>query len=201
MNDFFHKIRKAFFSIENFYVYEVALNSNIEIPMLESKVEGLRVKPVFLPISLQEYEYLGNEGINFEDVIGAVEYQRGMKDGTIVFLTYKDDKLMNRTGMTLYRNGVYTYCCPLEKEFKDTVFAGFSETTKAARKLGIYSYVHSHIFNFLKQGGFKRVILLESEEQPGPRKVQDKLGAKIKYTIRCIRVLLLFNYWTKPRIT
>ncbi len=175
------------------------LGSDLEIPSLQSKVEGLSIKPVFLPISLQEYEYLGNEGVDFEKVTGAVEYGAGMHDGTIVFLTYKDRMLMNRTGMTLYKNGAYTYCCPSGEEKAGTVYAGFSETTKAARNLGIYSFVHSHIFNFVKQMGFKRVVLLESEEQPGPRKVQDKLGAKVLYTIRCVRILLLLNYWTSPK--
>lgn len=197
--DLLRKIRKAFFSTENFYVYEMDLGADVEIPMLQSKVEGLLVKPVFLPISLQEYEYLGNEGVDFEKMTGAMEYGSGMHDGTIVFLTFKDRMLMNRTGMTLYKNGAYTYCCPSREEETGTVYAGFSETMKAARNLGIYSFVHSYIFNYLKQMGFKRVVLLESEEQPGPRKVQDKLGAKVLYTIRCTRILLLLNYWTSPR--
>lgn len=199
--NFLHKTRKAFFSIEKFYVYEMALSPDIEIPLLTSKVEGLRVKPIFLPISLQEYEYLGNEGVDFEKLMGAKDYQSDMNNGTIIFLTYKKETLINRTGMTLYKNGVYQYCCPLENKSTGTVYAGFSETTKTARKLGVYSFIHSYIFNYLKEMGFKKVELLESEDQPGPRKVQDKLGAKITHTTTCIRLLLFFIYWTTPKKT
>ena len=197
--DLLRKTRKAFFSVEKFYLYTMNLNPETKIPNLQSKVDGLRVKPVYLPISLQEYEYMGNEGVDFEKLPEAIEYEIGLKDGTIVFLTYKDNVLMNRTGMTLYRNGVYKYCCPVDHDCVGSVYAGFSETNKAARMLGIYSFIHSYMFNYLKDMGFKRVVLLESDEQTGPRKIQDRLGAKVEYSTYCIR-LFFFVYWTKPKI-
>lgn len=198
IKDFSHKARKAIFSLEKLYVYEINLGS--EIPKLKAKFNDLVVKPIFLPISLSEYEYLGNEGYDFLKHPDALPYQPSMRRGTIVFLTFKDENLMNRTGMTLYRNGAYIKSYPKEFDHEGTVYAGFSETTKEARMAGIYSFVHSYIFNYLKEIGFKRVILLESEEQPGPRKVQDRLGATVIYTIYCIRLFMLLSYWTKPDI-
>jgi hypothetical protein len=197
IKDFGHKVRKAIFSIEKIYVYEMKLNTENDIPKLNAKIDGLNVKPIFLPISLQDYECFVKENVDFEKLKGAQIYQRGLHNGTIVFLTYKEETLMNRTGMTLYRNGAYKYSCKNEFDTGKTVFAGFSETTKAARMMGIYSFVHSYIYRYLKDMGFENVILLESEEQPGPRKVQDRLGAKIRYSVKCIRVLLLLNYWVK----
>lgn len=195
IKDFSFKVRKALFSIEKFYVYEMKLDNKIEIPVLNAKIDGLNVRPIFLPISLEEYEYLGKSNANFEKIESACEYRKSLKDGTIVFLTYKGQTLMNRTGMTLYKNGAYSNCCPDELGREGAVFAGFSETTKKARMMGIYSFVHSHIYRYLKEMGFKKVILLESEEQPGPIKVQDRLGAKIIRSVHCVRFFILFNYW------
>ncbi len=39
--------------------------------------------------------------------------------------------------------------------------------------------MHSMIYAWARTNGFARVVLLEGEDQPGPRKSQDKLGSAV----------------------
>ena len=201
LKDILTKAKKAIFSFERFDIYKYDLTLVSESPLEKCKLDGLLVKPFFIPITLQEYEHLGTRRFDFSKHAKATEYGESSGKGTIVFCTFKDGDLVNRTGMTLYRNGVYEYVYPAESENGSTVYAGFSETTKKFRRMCVYSYVHSYIYRYLRNKGFSKVILLESEEQAGPRKVQERLGAKIIGQSYIIRFFLFINFrWNRTKV-
>jgi hypothetical protein len=200
MVDILKKLKKATFSFECFDIYEYEIESTCNIPIPKCKLSDLEVKHIFAPITLQEYEYLGTQKYDFTRHPEAKEYDDRDKKGTIIFYTFKNGELVNRTGMTLYRNGVYNYICPFVLDDGRTVYAGFSETTKKYRFMGVYSYVHSYIYRYLKEKGFSKVILLESEEQSGPRKVQERLGAISVGRSYVIRILFFINFrWNQAK--
>lgn len=189
------------FSYEHFYLYRYRLDPSMEIPLVPCKVDSLVMKPIFLPISLQEYELLGTQGFDFSTHPKAQEYKKGLGNGTIVFYTSNDNGLVNRTGMTTYRNGVYQYVYPSYLDKGNTVYAGFSETNKEHRLKGVYTYVHSEIYRYLREAGFSEVILLESKEQIGPRKAQERLGAEVLRESYHLRLLFLLNLrWNRPNL-
>lgn len=195
-NIFLHFI-SCLFHHERYFLYEYSLNSSMHIPVLPCKVDNLEIRPIWVPISLEEYELLGDEGFDFRTHAESRDFKEATGNGTIVFCTFRDNELVNRTGMTTYRNGVYKYVYPSFTDDVTTAYAGFSETKEKYRYKGVYTYVHSEIYRYLKKNGFVKVILLEAEEQIGPRKVQDRLGAKVLYNVDHFRLFFLANFWLK----
>lgn len=189
---------RLLFSHQLFYLYEKKLDSSEEIPIVPCKVDGLAIRPIFLPITLQEYERLGANGLDFSLHPEARDYKNYLDKGTIVFWTTLNGEFVNRTGMTTIGKGsTYEHPQHFYPSFVDdgyTAYAGFSETAVTYRMKGVYSWVHSEIYRFFKEKGLRRVLLLENREQVGPRKLQDRLGAKVLHKVHNIRILVFFNF-------
>jgi hypothetical protein len=202
LKNLFTTFRDLLFSYQRLYLYRYRLDTSADIPDVSCKVDNLVIKPIFVPISLQEYELLGNEGFDFFKHPEAREYKEGLGDGTIVFCAFTDNELVFRTCLTLYRDGVYRYIYPAYLDKGATVYSGFSETKKEYRLKGVYKYVWTEIYRYLrKKKGVEEVILLEPADQVGPRKVQDRFGAKVLCKSYFLRLLFLLTFrWNRPNI-
>jgi len=194
---------RLLFSYQLFYLYEKTLDPSDEIPIVPCKVSGLTIRPIFLPITLKEYERLGANNFDFSLHPEARDYENYLDKGTIVFWTTLNGEFVNRTGMTTMRKGsTYEYLKKYYPSFIDdgyTAYAGFSETAVKYRLKGVYSWVHSEIYRYFREKGIYRVLLLEENEQVGPRKVQARMGAKVLSEVYHLRVIILFNFrWVRP---
>ena len=202
---FLSLIKQILCIYKTYYIYEMRLNTSTGIPDIPCQVSNLTIKPLFIPITLAEYEQLGRKGCDFSARPDIQDYRKG-DEGTIVFwTTANNDEFVNRTGMTTMRKGsVYEQIqrfCPSFVDDGHSAYAGFSETAIQHRLKGVYTYVHSKIYRYLSDEGFSRVVLLEGKEQVGPRKAQDKLGAQVLNKAWHLRLLYLFNFmWTKPKM-
>lgn len=191
---------KLVVSYDHFYLYEHGLNPSTAAPEVACSVDNLKMERIFLPITLEEYERHGREGVDWSRDPRRQDFCDESSGGTIVFYTYYGDELVNRTGMTLYRNGVYRHVYPARMDDGMTVYAGFSETNERFRKKGIYTYVHAEIYKYLAGQGFSKVILLEAAELTGVRKIQDKLGSRVLWECYHVRILYLFDVrWRKGK--
>jgi len=180
------------FKYHKYYIYENNL-AELADASPACRVDNLTMQAIWLPITLAEYEQLGGQGFDFSVHPDARECQGPADKGTIVFWTTVNGELVNRTGMTTMRKGsAYKDIRKFYPSFVDDsriAYAGFSETAVEYRRKGVYTWVHAEIFRYFKEKGFSRVILLEGEEQVGPRKVQDRLGSKVVREAQLLNLL------------
>ena len=194
------KIRRLLFSKDRYFLYVFDLQRAPELPAMKPKVDAITMTSVFLPISIEEYERLGETGYDFRKHPDAREFVPGDK-GTMVFLGIHEDRIIYRSCLSTYCNGVYSYIYPAHMQKEGTLYQGFNETAVEFRNKGLYSWAQGEMFRHFHDLGFSAVVMLEPEDQVGPRKVQDRLGSKQLCESFCLRVLLFFTYrWNEPRI-
>ncbi len=164
---------------KHYYVYVNAL-APVQLP--PCSVADLEFACTELPITLAGYERLARSGQNLRLCHG-VAAEGGSRHRTFVFLTTTHGEMVNVTGMTATRTGsVYSQVSSFWPSFRDddvTLYAGYSETVPEHRRKGVYSWVHGRIFAWARTNGFRRIVLLEGEDQSGPRSSQDKLGSTV----------------------
>lgn len=169
----------SFATCERYYVY---VNSLTSIEQRPCEVADLQLETIELPITLAEYEGLAHSGSDPRDWSGGITSTE-CPHKSFVFVTTSHGILVNVTGMTAPRTGsVYSQIQRFWPRFQDnnvTLYAGYSETAVQFRRRGVYGWVHGMIFTWAKNKGYERIILLEGEDQPGPRSSQDKLGSTV----------------------
>jgi len=195
--DIFNKIKRLVFSIDRYYLYKYDLKQNQNISIIKPKIDKVEMVRLFLPITIDEYERLSESGYDFRQHPLSSEYISGQK-GTFVFYGILNKVIIYRSCLSTYCNGVYEYIYPAQLRTNGSVYQGFNETSIDCRNKGLYSWAQCEMFQFAQQLGFKEIIMLEPEDQLGPRKVQDRLGSKLIYESFCLRLLFIFNYrWNK----
>lgn len=195
------KVRRALVAIDKYFLYEKDLTDGKDIPSIELPIDNIEMKILFLQISIEEYEYLGEKGIDFRKHAKARTFKPGMGDGTIVFLGVKDDEIIYRSCISNYRNAVYAQIYPATLDCATTCYQGFNWTNPRYRKKGLYTWAQKFMFDFMKNLGYTKILMLEPEDQVGPRKVQDRLGSKMLCISYAFRLLFFINYRWNSRVS
>jgi hypothetical protein len=164
---------------KRYYVY---VNSLANVDLMPCGVPDLQFESIEMPITLAQYELLAHSGQDPRQWHLAPSSDNATPK-SFVFVTTSHGTLVNVTGMTVTRQGsvysqIHTFWPPF-REDRSTLYAGYSETAADYRRKGVYTWVHGMIFSWAERNGFERVILLEGEDQPGPRSSQDKLGSSV----------------------
>jgi len=164
---------------KHYYVYVNALTSINQMPC---GVPDLQFESIEMPVTLAQYELLAHSGQDPRQWHLAPNSDNASPE-SFIFVTTSHGTLVNVTGMTVTRHGsVYSNIRRFWPQFNNdpaTLYAGYSETAAEYRRKGVYTWVHGTVFSWAKRNGFERVILLEGEDQPGPRSSQDKLGSSV----------------------
>ncbi len=183
-------------------LYEHSLEGSGDIPDVRCQVGNVRLKSVFLPMTLLEYNNLALQGFDFLSHPDARNYEKRLVNGTIVFYAFTGDEFLFRTAMTTSRSEispVYLRYYPPSIPEGHTACAGFSETAIKYRGKGIYTYVYAEIYRYLRQMGISRVLVLLNEEPLAAHRVQQRLGAKLLCKTYSVRLLRRFSFtWVKP---
>lgn len=195
------KARRSLVSIDKYFLYEKDLTDGTDIGPIEFPIDNIEMIILFMPISIEEYEHLGEKGIDFRKHPQASAYRPGMGDGTIVFLGVRNDEIIYRSCISNYFNAVYAQICPAALDNGTICYQGFNWTSPRYRKKGLYTWGQKIMFDFMKSLGYRKILMLEPEDQIGPRKVQDRLGSKMLCISYAFRLLFLINYrWNRPAL-
>lgn len=195
------KTRRAFVAYDKYFLYKKDLDDGQEINLIKPKLDGVTMESIFFPISIEEYETMGEKGIDFRKFPNSKPFRFGAGRGTIVFLGIKDGLMIYRSCISTYRNAVYEYIYPEMLHNSTTCYQGFNWTHPDFRKKGLYTWAQTVMFDYMKNHGFNRIVMLEPEDQIGPRKVQDRLGSKMICESFAFRLLFVINYrWNKPNL-
>lgn len=199
IKDILSKFRRSIFTIDKYYLYEKKLLDKVEI--CSSRVKNVKMEIIFLPIPIEVYEMLGEMGYDFRKHPEKDEPKAGNTNGTFIFLGIKDNIIIFRSCISNFRNGVYLDLYPEKNDSEKTCYQGFNWTHPKFRKMGLYTWAQTFMFNYMKNIGFESIVMLEPEDQIGPRKVQDRLGSQFLCESFAFRLLFFINYrWNKPQL-
>lgn len=200
LRDIFSKARRSLISLEKYYLYEKRLHEEKEIPCIQPRVEGVIMETIFIPISIEEYEALGERGFDFRKHPEARPYRSNEGKGTILFLGVKSNNIIYRSCISNYRNGIYFYIYQDYADSTTICYQGFNWTHPNFRKLGLYTWAQTEMFTFMKNQGYEKIVMLEPDDQVGPRKIQDRLGSTMICESFAFRCLFVIHYrWNKYR--
>lgn len=200
IRDLLNQAKRAFFSLDKYYLYAFSLEQN-EVPSIQPRLEGITMESVFLPISILDYELLGEQGTDFRTLSQARPVEKNSGRGTIVFMGVKDEEIVYRSCISTFRNAVYEDIYPKRLDDEFTVYQGFNETKPSYRRKGLYSWAQSQMFSTMKGLGYKTIVMLEPEDQVGPRKVQDRIGSKQLCESFALRIMVFINFrWNRPNL-
>jgi hypothetical protein len=195
------KVRRAFISKDKYYLYEKDLIAVNNLQIIHPHVDGVTMDIIFLPISIEEYELLGEKRFDFRKHPKVTKFGPSVGDGTIIFLGVIGEDIIYRSCISNYRNGVYRQIYPEKFDSKSTCYQGYNWTSPIYRKKGLYSWAQTVMFNFMRANSYHKIIMLEPEDQIGPRKVQERLGSEMLCESFAFRLFFIVNYrWNKPAL-
>ena len=180
-------------------LYEKVLDNRVQAAGAMADPIGTRTEAIHLPITLVEFELAARWGFDWGTDPRGVAFGAEQSSGSVVFRTVDGvGRLVNQTGMTLQAEGsVYEHVrrCVAIGDTR-VAYAGYSETAPQFRRRGVYALAHERIYDIFCHNGIERVVLLEGDEQLGPRSAQEKLGAVIRADLSHVRVLGVVHHWS-----
>jgi GNAT superfamily N-acetyltransferase len=183
-------------SFTMFYILDLKPGKKYHI--YQSAVPDLEITPVYMPISLHQFElrYESGDGGDFREFEGKWEYDENI-DGTYAFWVSSQGKFVHLAsfGTSLAESeylrvqDAYELHGNLDRGYSTT--GGFATTAPEFRRKGVYSHVVTWIYEYLRDKGFKRVLSLYRGYVVGPQKVQRELGSRL---IGKIELVQLFGF-------
>lgn len=185
------------FAYRRYYLYEYNFSAFVDMPNIPCQVHNVAIKPIFVPMTLEEFEELTGQGFDFRSHPNAQNYEKGLNNGVIVFYAFTGDELLFMTGVALGKRG--TYCdYPLSDDGR-TVIMGYTETAIKYRQKGVFSYVYFNVCRYLGEQGFSKGLALAQDVTIASNRVHQKLGAKLLCKTYSVRLLRRFSFtWVKP---
>lgn len=164
-----------------FYILE--FNRNKDYPIFPTKVPEIDILPVYLPITLREFEKRYSHGGDFRGHAGKWKYKKG-EDGTFAFWVSSKGEFVHLacfgTSISdseyLQVTDAYEVQGDMDRGYSAT--GGFATTSLNFRRMGVYAHVVTWIYTFLREHGFKRILSLYRWYVVGPQKIQWRLGSK-----------------------
>jgi len=178
------------------YLYEYNFGAFADMPNTPCRVHNVTIKPIFVPMSLGEFEKLAHQGFDFRSHPNAENYEKGLNNGVIVFYAFAGDELLFKTGVALGKRGTYRGY-PLSDDGA-TVIMGYTETAIEYRQKGVFRYVYCEVCRYLGNQGFSKGLALAQDVTIASNKVHNKLGARMVRVVHSLSFLSLLNFtWGK----
>lgn len=174
------------------YIYENRLDG----PSITHKLDNLTLRLISTP---EEFQQLLVENFDFSSYTDIPLSRKRLNRGAKAFYTFIDKEFAHVTWAATSRKAkgdFHPY--PIEE---DTACVGATITAPQYRRKGINVYVHSHIFQYLREKGLSRAVISINKDNISAQNSQIKLGSIRWGNGYYVRLLYLFNYmWTKSKM-
>jgi hypothetical protein len=137
------------FSYNTYYIYENDLNG----PRFMPKVQNVSLEILY---TAQGFDELVNNGFTFSSW-DIDDLKNKTRRGAIAFCVFVNRNLAHRTYVGLSeeaRNGAAPF--PLAIDWRNETWSGFSRTHPNYQRMGLFLYVYSEIFAFLRERGISK---------------------------------------------
>lgn len=177
------KVIKNLILYESFMMFYILQFDPVKkYAIFPTKVPEIDIQPVYLPITLREFEKAYSHGEDFREHAGKWKYEEG-DDGTYAFWVSSKGKFVHSacfgTSITdseyLQVKDAYEVHGDMDRGYSAT--GGFATTSPDFRRMGVYAHTVTWIYAYLRERGFKRILSLFRWYVVGPQKMQWRLGA------------------------
>ena len=169
--------------------------NNLDSQCSTCKVDNLRLKII---TELEEFDELLSDGFDLSWYEMSIQQCRErLSKGTILFLALvgKEVSHVSWVGTTKRTHGDF-YSFPIDYEHEAGI--GGTMTNPKYRRKGIYTWVYSQIFQYLREKGYLRAIFEVHKDNISAQKAQAKLNSTIWGEGHYLRLLFLVNFrWIK----
>lgn len=175
---------RSFFSYGNYYIYEKTLNDANEL-QFTPKIQNCNLKILSTP---EEVDELIAEGFHINAYLAISETKARISRRAILFCVFVGKELAHRSWVTM-SNETRMDMLPYAVDFRSEVCLGSTDTYPKYRGLGIYTYVYSEIYKFLKEKGWSKARFSSRTDNTAVQKAQAKLASRIYARGRYLRLL------------
>lgn len=172
-------------------------DNNLGGPIITCKVDNLRLKII---TELEEFEELLFDGFDLSWYeMNIQQCRERLSKSTMLFfaLVGKETAHISWVGTTKRTHGDF-YSFPIDYEHEASI--GGTMTAPKYRGKGIYTWVYSQIYKYLREEGYSRAVFEVHKANIAAQKAQAKLNSTIWGEGHCLRLLILFNFrWIKPK--
>ena len=188
---FLSLIKRSLFAYSTIDLWE----NNLDSHSITCKVDNLKLKII---TELEEFDELLSDGFDFSWYEMSIpQCRERLSKGAILFLALvgKEVSHVSWVGMTKRTHGGF-YSFPMDYEHEAGI-GGTMTNPKYLRK-GIYTWVYSQIFQYLREKGYLRAIFEVHKDNISAQKAQAKLNSTIWGEGHYLRLLFLVNFrWIK----
>ena len=189
--DFLFLIKRSLFAYSTIDLWE----NNLDSHSVTCKVNNLRLKII---TELEEFDELLSDGFDLSWYEMSIQQCRErLSKGTILFLALvgKEVSHVSWVGTTKRTHGDF-YSFPIDYEHEAGI--GGTMTNPKYRRKGIYTWVYSKIFQYLREKGYLRAVFEVHKDNISAQKAQAKLNSTIWGEGHYLRLLFLVNFrWIK----
>jgi GNAT superfamily N-acetyltransferase len=181
------------FRYGNYYIYEKTLNEMNEFKFTP-KIQNVILKIICIPTEVDD---LIAEGFDINSYLPTDELKTRINKRAILFCVFVGKELAHTSWVAL-DNKANMDPVPFEIDWQNEACLGPSYTNPKYRGLGVYTFVMSKIYKFLKEKGWLKAKFTVNKKYIAPQKAHAKLGTKIVGEARHLK-LLLWEFWrVKP---
>ena len=175
-----------FFSYGNYYIYEKTLNGMTESEFTP-KIQNPTLKILYTPMEVDE---LIAEGFDFSSYSNIENLKERLGKGAILFCVFIGRYLAHTSWVAMSEESKRDIdILPFAVNFQSEVCIGSAVTYPKYRRAGIYTYVYSEIYRFLKEKGWCKAKFSVKIDNIAPQKAQAKLGSGIIAEGRYLKLL------------
>lgn len=177
------------------YIYEKRLDRPEELSMIPCKVDNLILRVITCP---EEFEGLLSDGFDPSPYeMDIQQCKETLSRGAIFFCAFIDKEFAHGSWISMDKrthNEFYHFSI----DHGDTASVGATYTSPKYRGRGIYTYVYSRIFQYLREKGRAKVVFEVHKDNIVVHRAQDKLGSNLLCKVYSLRLLSRFNStWVK----
>ncbi len=187
----FSFFRTFLFNYKTCYIYENTLDG----PRFTPKTQDVNLKILSTPQELDELIANGFD-LSYQDIN---DLKKKISQGAIPFCAFVKQDLAHITWVALAEESKREIDpFPFKIDWQNEACSGLSGTTPNYRRMGIYSYVYSEIFRFLKEKRRSKDKFRIDKDNIASHNALVKLGSEIYAEGRTLKVLWRKFYKERP---
>ena len=174
--------------------------NNLNGPIIACEVDNLTLKII---TELEEFDELltiisNGFGLSWYEM-SIQQCRERLSRGAILFLALvgKETSHISWVGTTKRTHGEFYFSSPIDYEHEASI--GGTMTFPKYRGKGIYTWVYSQIFQYLRDKGYSRAVFEVDKTNVAVQKAQVKLGSYVWGEMYDLRFLLFKFRWVKPK--
>lgn len=179
---------------KSIYLYE---NDFSHIPEFLPRAENCELRVIYKPSEVDDLLAKSYDFASYRKFYRDMpELKATLAKGAILFAAFVDRQLAHTTWVALTESAKQDIdSVPYKVDFEaGEVCSGDSETNPKFRRLGLYPYVYSNIFTFLKREGHPLDRFAIEKNNTASNHTLEKFGSRIYAEGRLIR-FLLWSFW------